>query len=272
MGRHRHLPAGGPARDRRGAHLPRGHARGLLLRPRLEPWNITSRLGVGHLGGGIAIYGALIGGAIGAILGCKWTGIRFWTFADALAPASSSPAMGRFGNWFNQELFGQPTDLPWGLEIAAGNPPFRSAARRHALPPHLRVRGHLEPPGCRCHLYVGKRFTLQWGKQFAIYLVWYSAGSHRVGVDPRRPERHHPGAAHERVGRHLRRDPRHRDLHRAESRRHHGYEPSRTCPGRESKASGAVDSGDPSDFVDVSEPPATSDTVGTSATSSPATN
>ncbi|MFX8485499.1 prolipoprotein diacylglyceryl transferase family protein, partial [Acinetobacter baumannii] len=36
--------------------------------------------------GGIAIYGALIGGAIGAIIGCRWTGIRFWTFADALAP------------------------------------------------------------------------------------------------------------------------------------------------------------------------------------------
>ena len=49
--------------------------------------------------GGIAIFGALIGGAVGAYLGCKWTGIRFWTFADALAPGLLlAQAMGRFGS------------------------------------------------------------------------------------------------------------------------------------------------------------------------------
>ncbi|BDZ38294.1 hypothetical protein GCM10025863_09080 [Microbacterium suwonense] len=75
--------------------------------------------------GGIAIFGALLGGAVGAYLGCRWTGIRFWTFADALAPGLLlAQAMGRFGNWFNHELFGLPTDLPWGLEIESTNPAF----------------------------------------------------------------------------------------------------------------------------------------------------
>ncbi|WP_299007885.1 prolipoprotein diacylglyceryl transferase family protein, partial [uncultured Caulobacter sp.] len=75
--------------------------------------------------GGIAIYGALIGGAVGAWLGCRWTGIRFWSFADALAPGLIiAQAMGRLGNWFNHELFGLPTDLPWGLEIESTNAAF----------------------------------------------------------------------------------------------------------------------------------------------------
>ncbi|WP_316293244.1 prolipoprotein diacylglyceryl transferase, partial [Clavibacter michiganensis] len=54
--------------------------------------------------GGIAIFGALIGGAVGVWLGSKWTGVRFWTFADALAPGLLlAQAAGRMGNYFNQE-------------------------------------------------------------------------------------------------------------------------------------------------------------------------
>ncbi|WP_144784927.1 prolipoprotein diacylglyceryl transferase [Microbacterium sp. BH-3-3-3] len=247
---------------------------GFYFGPGSNPWNITQPGSVWAIWeGGIAIYGALIGGAIGAILGCRWTGIRFWTFADALAPGLIiAQAMGRFGNWFNQELFGQPTDLPWGLEIAAGNP---------AIPVGLPAGTLFHPTfayeviwnllGAAVILYVGKRFTLQWGKQFAIYLVWYSAGRivwESIRVDPSDiilGLRTNVWAAIFGVILGI-------VIFIVQSRRHHGYEPSPYVPGRESKASGAVDSGDPSDFVDVSEPPATSDTVGTSATSSPATN
>src|SRR5690606_15238318 len=78
--------------------------------------------------GGIAIFGALLGGAVGAYIGCRMTGLRFWTYADALAPGLLiAQALGRFGNWFNHELFGTPTDLPWGLEIEPDN---RSEERR----------------------------------------------------------------------------------------------------------------------------------------------
>src|SRR6478736_4628102 len=128
--------------------------------------------------GGIAIYGALIGGAIGAWLGCRWTGIRFTAFADALAPGLLiAQALGRFGNWFNQELFGLPTDVPWGLEIPSTN---------SAFPPGL-ADGTLFHPtflyeviwnllGAAVLLWAGRRFTLQWGRLFGLYLIWYSGG------------------------------------------------------------------------------------------------
>jgi prolipoprotein diacylglyceryltransferase len=104
-----------------------------------EWWNPFVRDAIWNVwDGGIAIFGALIGGAIGAWLGCKWTGIRFWTFADALAPGLLlAQALGRFGNWFNQELYGLPTDLPWGCRSTTPTRPGRSACRRHALSTHL---------------------------------------------------------------------------------------------------------------------------------------
>jgi prolipoprotein diacylglyceryl transferase len=246
---------------------------GFYFGPGSNPWNITQPGSVWAIWeGGIAIYGALIGGAIGAILGCKWTGIRFWTFADAVAPGLIiAQALGRFGNWFNQELFGLPTDLPWGLEIAAGNP---------AIPVGLPAGTLFQPTflyeviwnllGAAVILWVGKRFGLQWGKQFAVYLVWYSAGRivwESIRIDPSDiilGLRTNVWAAIFGVILGI-------VIFVVQSRRHLGLEPSPYVPGRESKAAGAVDSGDPSDFVDVSEPPATSDTVG-SATSSSATN
>ena len=75
--------------------------------------------------GGIAIFGALLGGAVGAYIGCRLAGVRFWAFADALAPGMLlAQAAGRLGNYFNHELFGTPTTLPWGLEIEPTNPAF----------------------------------------------------------------------------------------------------------------------------------------------------
>ncbi|MDQ1136682.1 prolipoprotein diacylglyceryl transferase [Microbacterium sp. SORGH_AS 1204] len=197
----------------------------------------------------------------------------FWTFADAVAPGLIiAQAMGRFGNWFNQELFGQPTDLPWGLEIAAGNP---------AIPVGLPSGTLFQPTflyevvwnllGAAVILWAGKRFGLQWGKQFAIYLVWYSAGRiawESIRIDPSDiilGLRTNVWAAIFGVVLGV-------VIFLVQSRRHLGLEPSPYVPGRENTAAGAVDSGDPSDFVDVSEPPATSSTVGTSATSSSATN
>ncbi|MCG7417217.1 prolipoprotein diacylglyceryl transferase [Microbacterium sp. ACRRU] len=246
---------------------------GFYFGPGSNPWNPLEPGSVWAIWeGGIAIYGALIGGAIGAYLGCRWTGIRFWTFADALAPGLIiAQAMGRFGNWFNQELFGQPTDLPWGLEIDRPNP---------AIPVGLPSDTLFQPTflyeviwnllGAAVILWAGKRFTLQWGKQFALYLVWYSAGRivwESIRIDPSDiilGLRTNVWAAIFGVVLGL-------VIFVVQSRRHLGLEPSPYMPGRESKAPGAVESTDPTDFVDVSEPPATNDTVGTSATSSLAT-
>jgi prolipoprotein diacylglyceryl transferase len=139
--------------------------------------------------GGNAIFGALIGGAVGAWIGCRWTGLRFWTFADALAPALLlAQAIGRFGNYFNQELFGLPTDLPWGLQIDAGN---------KAIPVGLPAGTLFQPLflyeiiwnviGVILLVLIERRFRLQWGKLFALYLVWYGLGRsylESIRIDP----------------------------------------------------------------------------------------
>jgi prolipoprotein diacylglyceryl transferase len=68
--------------------------------------------------GGLGIWGAVALGGVGAWLGCRRRGIALPAFADAVAPGVVlAQAIGRVGNYFNQELYGGPTDLPWGLEI-----------------------------------------------------------------------------------------------------------------------------------------------------------
>jgi prolipoprotein diacylglyceryl transferase len=220
--------------------------------------------------GGIAIYGALIGGAIGAWLGCRWTGIRFWSFADALAPGLLlAQAMGRFGNWFNQELFGLPTDLPWGLEI--------DDDIAQQLAPGLAPGTLFHPTflyeviwnslGVLFLLWAGKRFRLQWGRLFGLYLVWYSAGRivwESIRIDPSEiilGLRSNVWAAIFGVIIGL-------VIFFAQKRRHPGDEPSPYVAGREWTPAGAVQSQDTGDFVDVSEPPTQEVTEGT-ATSTP---
>jgi len=152
--------------------------------PGADPWKVFA-----IWEGGNAIFGSLLGGAVGAWIGCRWTGIRFWTFADALAPALLfAQAVGRLGNWFNQELFGLPTDLPWGLQIDSGN---------KAIPVGL-PDGTLFQPlflyeiiwnviGVVLLVLIERKFRLQWGKLFALYLIWYGIGRsylESIRIDP----------------------------------------------------------------------------------------
>ncbi|WP_169582566.1 MULTISPECIES: prolipoprotein diacylglyceryl transferase [Microbacterium] len=221
--------------------------------------------------GGIAIYGALIGGAIGAWLGCRWTGIRFWTFADALAPGLLlAQAMGRFGNWFNQELYGLPTDLPWGLEIAYPNPAWPVGLPEGTLfHPTFLYEVIWNLLGVVMLLWAGRKFRLQWGRLFGLYLVWYSAGRivwESIRIDPSEiilGLRTNVWAAIFGVVVGL-------AIFFVQKRRHPGFEPSPYVPGREWKPEGAVQSQDTDEFVDVSEPP-TSEVAEATATSTPAT-
>ena len=74
--------------------------------------------------GGLGIWGAVAFGALGAYIGCRRQGIVLPPFADALAPGLAvAQAMGRWGNYFNQELFGRPTTVPWGLQIDLAHRP-----------------------------------------------------------------------------------------------------------------------------------------------------
>lgn len=68
--------------------------------------------------GGLGIWGAIALGAVGAWIGCRRAGIPFLSFADAAVPGVAlAQACGRWGNWFNNEIYGEKTDLPWALEI-----------------------------------------------------------------------------------------------------------------------------------------------------------
>ncbi|WP_404347891.1 prolipoprotein diacylglyceryl transferase [Phycicoccus jejuensis] len=68
--------------------------------------------------GGLGIWGAIALGAVGVWIGCRRAGVPFLTFADAAVPGVAfAQAIGRWGNWFNNELHGGPTTLPWGLTV-----------------------------------------------------------------------------------------------------------------------------------------------------------
>jgi len=149
-----------------------------------NPWNVFA-----IWEGGNAIFGSLIGGAVGVLIAARITGVRFWSFADALAPALLlAQAIGRLGNYVNQELFGLPTNLPWGLQIDAGN---------KAIPVGL-PDGTLFQPlflyeiiwnviGVVVILFLERKFQLRWGKTLAVYLIWYGLGRsylESIRIDP----------------------------------------------------------------------------------------
>ena len=68
--------------------------------------------------GGLGIWGAVALGALGAWIGARRHGVSFLDFVDSAAPGVAvAQALGRWGNWFNNELYGRPTDVPWGLTI-----------------------------------------------------------------------------------------------------------------------------------------------------------
>jgi prolipoprotein diacylglyceryl transferase len=139
--------------------------------------------------GGIAIYGGLIGGAIGAWIGTNRAGLKFWSFADAIAPGILlAQAIGRWGNYFNQELFGLPTTLPWGLEIDKANPAYPAGLAEGTLfHPTFLYESLWSLTGVAVLLLLEKKFNLRWGRMFGAYLVVYSLGrliTENLRIDP----------------------------------------------------------------------------------------
>lgn len=128
--------------------------------------------------GGIAIFGALLGGAVGALIAARLTGVRFWSFADALVPGLLlAQAFGRLGNYFNQELFGAPTTLPWGLEISPMNPAFPIGLPPETLfHPTFLYEIAWNILGVVVLLTIERKIRPRWGTFFGMYLVWYGIG------------------------------------------------------------------------------------------------
>ena len=125
--------------------LPRVHPLDDYFGPGKKPDPFCRRIYIWD--GGLAIFGAPARRRDRRHIGCRLTGLRFWTFADALAPALLvAQALGRLGNYFNQELFGLPTDLPWGLaDRVRRTPRIPIGLRRRRCSTRLPLRDHLEP-------------------------------------------------------------------------------------------------------------------------------
>ena len=128
--------------------------------------------------GGLGIWGAVALGAVGAWIGCRRAGVKLSTFADAGAPGLLlAQALGRWGNWFNQELFGAETDLPWGLEIDPDNANFPAGAEPGTLfHPTFLYESLWNLAGVALLLLVDRRFRLRGGRLFWLYAGFYTVG------------------------------------------------------------------------------------------------
>ncbi|GAA6526703.1 prolipoprotein diacylglyceryl transferase [Intrasporangium sp. DVR] len=135
--------------------------------------------------GGLGIWGAIALGAVGAWIGCRKAGVDFRDFIDAAAPGVAiAQALGRFGNWFNNELYGGPTDVPWRLQIHAWDPGAGRARLDAAGNPI--VLGYFHPTFlyealwvlllAAVLLWLGRRFDLARGQVFAAYVMGYPIG------------------------------------------------------------------------------------------------
>jgi phosphatidylglycerol---prolipoprotein diacylglyceryl transferase len=134
--------------------------------------------------GGLGVYGAVAGGFVGLLLFCWLRSLDPLTFADAAAPGLVlGQAVGLWGNYFNQELFGRPLDLPWAIYIAPQNRPVQFADATSFHPTFL-YEGLWNVVVCLVLLWVARRFPerLAAGDIFMLYVVLYSVGHFLVGT------------------------------------------------------------------------------------------
>ncbi len=126
--------------------------------------------------GGLGIWGAIALGAVGAWIGVRRAGVKLPPFADAVAPGIVlAQAVGRWGNWFNQELFGKPTEVPWALEIDPFNRPtgYEQFSTFH---PTFLYECLWNLAVVAVVIWVDRRRRLGHGRAFALYVALYTLG------------------------------------------------------------------------------------------------
>ncbi|KAB2342738.1 prolipoprotein diacylglyceryl transferase [Actinomadura rudentiformis] len=134
--------------------------------------------------GGLGIWGAVVLGAVGALIGCRRHGVSVLALGDAIAPGVAlGQAIGRWGNWWNQELYGRPLDTWWALKIDYGNRPKLPDG---SVDPKYADIGTYHPTFLYESLWcvgvailviwAGRRFDLTHGRSFALYVAGYTVG------------------------------------------------------------------------------------------------
>jgi phosphatidylglycerol---prolipoprotein diacylglyceryl transferase len=139
-------------------------------------------------GGGLGIWGAVALGGVGAWIGCQRRGIPLPAFADAVAPGIVlAQAIGRIGNYFNQELFGRETTVPWGLEIFYRRDPTGFDAWQSLDGVSTGTLYAIVQPTFLYELlwnvavfvaliYLDRRFIIGHGRLFGLYVAGYCVG------------------------------------------------------------------------------------------------
>jgi prolipoprotein diacylglyceryl transferase len=136
--------------------------------------------------GGLGIWGAVAGGAVGAYLAARQLGLPLGVIADALAPGLPvAQAIGRFGNWFNNELYGRVTTLPWGLRVHdmdRNNPGHATVIDGKAvtLPdlyhPTFLYEAIWDLGTALLVWLLDRKYKFGRGRAFALYVMAYTAG------------------------------------------------------------------------------------------------
>jgi prolipoprotein diacylglyceryl transferase len=132
--------------------------------------------------GGLGIWGAITGGALGGWIACRRANVRFADAAGAVAPGLLvAQAVGRLGNYFNQELFGRPTTLPWALEIDTAHRPAGYEQFSTFHPTFLYEAMWNLAAAVVLVWWLERRFRLSGSQVFAAYVMLYTSG--RVWIE-----------------------------------------------------------------------------------------
>ena len=137
--------------------------------------------------GGLGIWGAIALGAVGVMIAARLRGIRLRPLMDAMAPGVLvAQAIGRWGNYFNQELYGKETDLPWGLEIDTKDAAGQVVGQTYHHPTFL-YESLWDLGAFGVVIWADRRFNLGYGRVLALYVMTYTAGRgwiEMLRVDP----------------------------------------------------------------------------------------
>jgi prolipoprotein diacylglyceryl transferase len=142
--------------------------------------------------GGLGIWGGILFGVIAGGIVVWRSGESIALFADCLAPGLLlAQAVGRWGNWWNQELYGKPTDLPWGLDIDAEHCPVNyldlSAGCTEDFHPIFLYEFIYNLVGVGVLLLVERLVRIRPPGLFALYISWYTLGrlfEEQLRIDP----------------------------------------------------------------------------------------